>query len=388
MSSASASASSTLSSPSLGGRALVFIDDMRSANDFRGVTFSNYKKTEVRAQMLKHMIQGHVEQSCYWCAELVCAGHFLDAWENIFHFMSKHIHLGNPKMAIYVDARFTIFKNIVSEGQFQQELQLRNHAPVRKLFAEVICNLALSNKKPSFEPVKIHRQEEFDITLINDRIKAPSSEYACSAFRPKDPKELFIAVNEFAYQLACKNMTMCCYWIEWMVEFDVICKRRKQPVVCVARDYVDDRKHKGDIVWMLWDALVESCEARGDAFVGRVMASLLSIFCVKYTTSVAKKRRYVMYMAVELLTEYGTSSASASTSAAEFEIVANKEILANVLDKIDNVYKQIKKNEQRGKSDYLLSGLDDETAMFNALNQMDQLTAVDAMASPSGSDAM
>jgi hypothetical protein len=327
------------------------IDDIRSTSDFKGITFSGYKKTEVRNQMLRNMIQGRIEQACYWGAELVCAGQYLDAWENIFHFMAKHIHLGNPKMPIYVASRFKVFKNIMGEGLYANELHLRNHAEIRKVFAEVICNLTLSQRKPSFEAVKIQRQEEFDMTHMSDRLKAPSTEYACGAFRKRgDPQELFIAVNEFAYQLAARNMTMCCYWIEWMIEFDGVCKAKKQVVRCDNRDYVEDRKYRGDIIWMLWDAIMESCEARADAFVKRVMESLLDIFKVKYTTAAAKKRRYVMYMAVELLTE---------SVATNTEIVADKTVLANVVENIDKVYKQIKKNEQKGTTDYLFSGLND-----------------------------
>lgn len=327
----------------------VEIDDIRTAADFRGATFSGYKKTEVRNQMLRNMIQGRIEQACHWCAELVCAGQFLDAWENIFHFMAKHIHLGNPKMPIYVAARFRVFRNIIGEGHLASELPLRNNADIRKLFAEVICNLTLSPRKPSFEAAKIQRQDEFDMTNMGDRLKAPSTEYACSAFRLKDPRELFIAVNEFAYQLAAKNMTMCCYWIEWMIEFDAVCKSKKQIVKCEARDYVDDRKYRGDVIWPLWDAIMEACEARADPFVKRVLDGLLDIFRVKYTTACAKKRRYVMYMAVELLTETVTTNT---------EIVADKAILVNVVENIDKVYRQIKKNEQRGSTDYLFSGLD------------------------------
>lgn len=325
------------------------IDDVRTVAEFKGVTFSGFKKTEVRNQMLRNMIQGRIEQACYWCAELVCAGQFIDAWENIFHFMAKHVHLGNPKMPIYVITRFQVFKNIMGEGLYVNELHLRNNSEIRKVFAEVICNLTTSPKKPSFEAVKIQRQEEFDMTQMNDRLKSPSTEYACGAFRVKDPRELFIAVNEFAYQLAARNMTMCCYWIEWMIEFDAVCKGRKQVIKCESRDYVDDRKCRGDIIWMLWDAIMESGESRADPFVKRVLDALLDIFRVKYTTAVAKKRRYVMYMAVELLTE---------TVNPATEIVADKMVLANVVENIDKVYKQIKKNEQRGKMDYLFSGLD------------------------------
>ena len=57
----------------------------------------------------------------------------------------------------------------------------------------------------------------------------------------------------------------------------------------------------------------------------------------------------MMYMAVELLTETVTTTT---------EIVADKAVLANVVENIDKVYRQIKKNEQRGSTDYLFSGLD------------------------------
>lgn len=318
--------------------------------------------------MLQNMIRGRIEQACYWCAELVCAGQYLDAWENIFHFMSKHIHIGNAKMPFYVERRFTIFRNIVEEGLYTNELQLRNHAEIRKLFAEVICNLTLSPRKPSFEPVKIHRQDEFDITNLNERIKAPSRDFAGSAFRPKDPAELFIAVNEFAFQLNAKNTAMCCYWIEWVIEFDSICKSRKQPVRCIARDYVEDKKYRSDIIWLIWDVLMEASESKEDPFVQRILDSLLKIFCVRYTTASSKKRRYILYMAVELLTE------PVSTTT---DIVADKVILANVIEKIDSVYKQIKKNEQRGKTDYLFSGVDSNASFESTIARLDMMSSLD-----------
>ena len=133
-----------------------------------------------------------------------------------------------------------------------------------------------------------------------------------------------------------------------MIEFDGVCKARKQIVRCDNRDYVEDRKYRGDVIWMLWDAIMEACEARADLFIKKVMEGLLDIFRVKYTTAMAKKRRYVMYMAVELLTE---------TVNPATEIVADKVILANVVENIDKVYRQIKKNEQRGTTDYLFDGV-------------------------------
>jgi hypothetical protein len=78
------------------------INDIRTSAQFKGISFSKYKKTEVRTQMVEAMLKGRIEPACNWTAELICAGHFGDVWENILYYMAKHIHLGNPKMAIYL----------------------------------------------------------------------------------------------------------------------------------------------------------------------------------------------------------------------------------------------------------------------------------------------
>ena len=343
------------------------IDDMRQPAHFKGTTFSGFKKTEVRKQMLENMIKGRIEQACYWCAELVCAGQFIDAWENILHFMSKHIHLGNPKMAIYVEMRYSLFRNIMAQGLYMTEIQVRNKPEIRKLFAEVICNLTLSVRKPSFESTKIQRKEEFDMTQMSERLKATSTEFASPLFLEKDPQELFIAINEFAFHLAGKNMSMCCYWIEWVIEFDQVCKTQKRPTKCVARDYPVENKFRQDIIWLIWDAIQAKSREKGDSFVSKVMQALLNLFCIKYTTAAAKKRRYLLYMAVELLTEPVNSAT---------EIVADKTILESVVSQIDNVYKQIKKNEQGTKTDYLM-GSEKETNFKKTVQRLEIMKEMD-----------
>jgi hypothetical protein len=81
-----------------------------------------------------------------------------------------------------------------------------------------------------------------------------------------------------------------------------------------------------------------------------------------------KTRRYLLYFAVELFTETIMTAGC---------IVANKEVLESVLSQINNVYKQIKKNEHSPNTEYLFSGYDAEQNFQNTLNRMNLMNSLD-----------
>ena len=346
------------------------INDIRNQSHFKGISFSKYKKTDVRTQFIESMRNNKIEPACYWCAELICAGHYMEVWETILHFVGKHIHLGNPKIVIYLEKRFIIFRNIISQGHFLNELQLRNNISIRKLFAEIVCILTISNKKNSFEPIKINRIEEFDIAQMTERLKAPSTKYIDSIFKSKDPKEIFIALNEFAYSVSNEqsNMVNACYWIEWIIEFDAICKKKKEPCLCEKRvEYDVDHSLQRDIIWIVWDIILYYSNNNNNTYNNTILNSLLSLFCIKYTNATSRKRRYLLYFAVSLITEFVPTN---------IEMITDKVLLNTVVEQINNIYTQIKVNEESPNTEYLFSNLDTKNTFEQSMKKMEIMNSI------------
>ncbi len=346
------------------------INDIRTSAHFRGISFSKHKKADVKKALIDNLLKGKIEPVCHWGAELICAGHYLELWENIIYYCAKHIHCGNPKLICYLEKRFDCFKSIINGRQYLSEIELRNNSTIRNLFAEILCILSLSPKKHSFEVIKINRIEEFDITQMTERLKAPNINYITPIFKDEDPKEIFIAMNEFAFNIShsVRNTVIACYWIEWIIEFEAICKKRKDKCLCVARPFVTvDPKSTHDLVWILWDTLFYYIKERESPFLNKVMQSLFSLFSLHYTNACCKKRRYMLYFAVSLCTE---------TVDHTVEIVADKRSVELAITNIDDIYRQIKKNEESPNTDYLFAGLEKQQSFAKSMEKMNIINSM------------
>ena len=343
------------------------INDIRQEKDFKGITFSEFKKCDVKKELVKNLYNAKIEPACYWCAEMICAGHYADLWDCIIGFYTKHIHIGNPKLITYLELRINNFKAIVSNGYRDQELRLRNNERMRKLFCEVMCVLCEARKKHGYSEVKV-KKEDFDLTQMTERFKAPNVTFAEEIFLKEDPKELFIAANEFAFNLSeqGKNSVSACYWMEWIIEFETICKQKKDKFKCERRLFAKvESKCQMDIIWLIWDIFLSEAKKRSN-LVQRIVNSALNIFCLRYRTGCHKKRRLLMYFVIEVFTE---------PYSIEEEIVKDKNKITVITQNINKIYKQIKKNEHSPGTDYLYqnikqSNLEKTIAKLETMNSL------------------
>jgi hypothetical protein len=322
------------------------INDIREPKEFKGVTFSLFKKSDVKKELLKNLLLSKMEPACYWSAEFICAGHFLDLWDTLLYFYAKHVHLGNPKCSVYLEKRFQQFCEMARMGFQGHEIRLRNHVGIRKLFAEVVCILCMAKRKQSMEEIKI-KKEDFDMTQLSDRFKAPHIGFAQERLQSEDPKELFISMNEFAYHISKegKNSLLATYWLEWLLEYETICRGKKEKCVGGRRIQIPvDAAHQKHLIWIPWDIVLQESMAQHPPYVQKIVKSLLHLFCIQYARGTPKRRKFLLYFAIHMLTEKIDM---------EEELVKDKDMVARIVSKIDMIYKQIKVNEKAPNTDYL-----------------------------------
>jgi hypothetical protein len=97
------------------------------------------------------------------------------------------------------------------------------------------------------------------------------------------------------------------------------------------------------------------------------MQGLVDIFSIKYTTASCKKRRYLLYFAVAILTE---------PVPINIDLTPNKEIVQNVVSKINSIYKQIKKNEESPNTEYLFANVEKKNTFEKSMKQMELVNSI------------
>ena len=334
------------------------INDGRT--NFKNITFSKFQKSKARYELIKSLCDEKIENACYWSAEFICSGHYLELWDIILYYVYKYIHNGNPKLALYLNMRYNNFEKIITNGYGQNILVLRNNDKIRKLFCEIMCVLCFSLKKNVICDIKLDKHESFDIASMSERFKAPNVTYIENIIKEDDPKELIIPINELVYNLINKNIINVYYWFEWIIEYENICKKKKKKCACENRSFAPQGTTH-DIIWIIWDILLYygnssltnrtyniSDTSNNSEIKYKIIISLLELFVIKYNNSVKKKRKYIIYFAFALLIENNNTNIA---------IITYPEKIEAIVSKIDTIYKEIKKNEVTPKTDYLFTNL-------------------------------
>lgn len=346
------------------------IYDIRGPEAFRTETFSGFKRTEVRSELIQSMLQGRVENACHWIAELVCAGSYVEIWDLLFGFVGKYVSVHRPLILPYLERRLNGFKMAIQEFVGMETLlELRNNRTVRKLFAEIVSVLCLVEKRAPIEEVRVD-----DIGNLVNKLKADRPDYIMdlAILRPEDPKELVIGLNELAYHLTVSGSTRSAFfWIEWIIEFLDVCRKRGEPLFCEPRIEVQDKKWMKDPIWLIVDLLQEVGKRKG-VEAGKMMGSLGALFRSRYQgPGTLKKRKMMLYYGVLLLTDRSIEWKH------ELLDEKGKEICKVVTESVDRIYgTMVEACVQKGlmmanRKDEKRKNLQDSLRKMNRIAEMD-----------------
>lgn len=317
----------------------VIVKDDRQINEFAGVTFSLYKRSQVKKSLLESISKGAIEEANYWAAEFICCGCFIELWEIIMEFLGRNINTASPKLPVIIEKCFQNFKEIAMNDYLTDQLEMRNSQRVRKIMAEIISILCTSRKKSKIEYVKIDKDNDFDVLKLSSRLKASSAEYGQKILKTEDPTEVHVAVNELCYHLSndTRNALMAQYWVEWLLEFDKLCRKKKERCQCIRRDFAPQEDDSGlDIIFLVWDAILTEAKSRSQKVILTIILSILNLFKMRFTIGVKKRRRHLIYMAINLLCE---------PLDLKVDPLQCKSSLKTILQNLDIIYSQVKQGE-------------------------------------------
>lgn len=314
----------------------IIINDNRPYKDFNTITFSNYKKNEVIKAMTTSLNNQDIEGALFWSTELLCSCRLKDIWDIYLEIIGKNVRCGNPKLPIYIARKFNNFKDIIMNGYSDNELDVRNSKEMRILISEVTSVICYSPKKPPLQMLKIDKKNDFSYQILGKQLKADTMDWCKKFLYDEDPNEIIMAINEFVFHLNKKNLLMCCYWVDWLIEFDALCHKQKKPVVVKKRDFVAvDDKFKSDPIWILWAVLLLEHRKNNEKYI--IVKSLIELFSIKYNHSQKRKRRHLLYLAVELYTDDITMN---------LPILHHGDKIRAVVGQLGKFYHAIKKYEE------------------------------------------
>lgn len=317
----------------------IIIHDKRPEKFFNTTTFSNFKKGEVVKTLLEAIISQQIENALFWSIELLCSGRLKDLWECFLIIIGKHIRCGNPKLSTYIASRFNRFKEILMNGYADNEMEVRNSTDMRKLLGEIVLVLTFSPKKPALQMLKIDKKTDFSFNKLGEYLKADNMNWCKKGMKENDPQEIILGINEFAFHFYKNNLLRSCYWIDWIIDFDALCRKQKKPITVTERDFIKvDPKFIGDPIWIIWEIILGRSKNSTYKEQEKIILSLLELFCIKYNFSQKRKRKYLIYLGIELFTEDPSFS---------IPIVHNIDKIKIIMPQLGKFYNSIKKYEQK-----------------------------------------
>ena len=260
------------------------ITDPRPLEAFKEKSFSDFKKREVYAILLKSIETRKIENACYWITECIVSGYTFDIVEKLLIFSSKIIHINSPNLPMYLYRKYSLFLqsiNHLNKKEKHKHIHLRNTDTIRNYLFDLVVILCISPKNKRYDKYpKIDHEIDFQFTTIKNKMNATMQVLPSSIIRFTDPEELRIILNELFFNLKNElgGYEKSSYWISWILQWE---KKNKKDKKCFE---IEERKISSvnpkyckDVIWIIWEVILEETKLRNENIQNQIF-SLYGLF--------------------------------------------------------------------------------------------------------------
>ena len=289
------------------------INDTRLLNDFKDCTFCGFKKSDVFNTLFKNIDKNMIENACNWITECIVSGYSLVIWDKLLIYAFKTIHINNPFLPQYLLNKTQILYNQFKRLNIKDKdivLILRNSQMIRNLFFDVIVTLCSSSKTKKYDKYPKIKEEDFDFNNLRTRLTATMNVLPNHIIHFNDPEELKIIINEFYFNL--KNPLIgydkCIYWVLWLIKWDDLHKKKKNPWQVGPRDVPLKDNLKCDVIWVIWETIFEEIKYRIQNREKNIKSSekqikcLYELFLHNYSAGKRNSRLPYVFLSIAFLT--------------------------------------------------------------------------------------
>lgn len=269
------------------------ITDIRNTKDFKGITISGYKRSDVIKAYENSMINNKLEDAIRWCVELHSTGLNDVIWNSLLSIYLKYIHINNPKYFFYFLKRKKDYNAVSNKFHKKYEIFIRNNQEIRNLYAELTAISTLSKKNNLFLPkslpiinLKTNTQDQLRIRIISKNLDS-IFDYIFNSTSAEEK----LALNEIYTNLKSVHGTFqnCLFWYLWL--------EKKENT-----NNIKKNKHTNEELWtfILWKIILhfeKKLQKNDDVFIKKMHNQYINNFKL----SQMSKKKYLIFISLYIL---------------------------------------------------------------------------------------
>lgn len=244
--------------------------------DSSKVSFRHFSKSTVFKHLRDSTRKGDFEEACHWATEIDLSDWQVELFDFFFTFSSTYLLTKSPKIAVYLQQKFELFKSIYFDSR-ASVIKLHQNQAWRDLWVECLGVLVLNEKDDDL--LSLSRIELYQLENLIQKVKIHTIHpwlQTLPESTSRDPVHQFLVrcTSLLLLHLETKSLQEALTILSCIFEYESYVKREKQKMTCIAREipprfsdsfasYKNATKTTGtkkdpckqDWIWVIWDAL-------------------------------------------------------------------------------------------------------------------------------------